>query len=75
MKNSTTYLEFWYHALNAEKGIVIETTDRHKTMQKLYSARLRADDPSLKDISIIHSPLNDSHLWLIKKKPDNAEEE
>lgn len=60
-------LEFWYTALHAEIGIVIESTNAHRTMMKLYATRRELNDPDLSRISIVQSPTSPNQLWLVKR--------
>lgn len=62
------WLEFWYSALGAEVGIVIETDDRDRCKMRLYAARAAANDPDLASLSIVQSPTDPSHLWIIHKE-------
>lgn len=64
------YLEYWYQAMSARIGIVIETTNRKAFMQKLYVARRAACDESLNDLSVVESPTVETQVWLLKRKPD-----
>lgn len=59
-------LELWYQAIASDIGVCVETTDRHLMSQRLYAARAAAKDPDLDGVSIVMSPTDDSHLWLIK---------
>ena len=62
-------LSFWYEALGSPLGVVIATDNPERFRQKLYALRREANDPMLKDISIVVSPSNPgSHLWLVKRK-------
>lgn len=74
MTVSLDYVEFWYEALRAEFGVVIETNNRDLFRQRLYAARRAAQDDDLEGISILWSPLNRVHLWLAKteKLPDDT---
>lgn len=66
-------LQFWYLAMAAEIGIVIETSDRERLKQTLYRARATAMDEALSSLSIQMSPLNPSQVWIVKNaKPDSA---
>lgn len=62
-------LTLWYEALGSPLGIIIETDDPVKARARLYAFRKEANDPDLEQISILPSPTNPSHLWLIKRKP------
>lgn len=58
-------LEYWYQALNAERGVVIRTEDRDAFRQKLYRARAEAADVQLEQLSIVFSPTDTEELWII----------
>lgn len=60
-------LELWYAALREDIGVVIETDDPDRCIQKLYAARRQAQDPDLNAISIVRSPTDNFHLWLVKR--------
>lgn len=62
-------LEFWYHALRSEVGIVIETepADMERVRQLLYVARREANDPDLAQIEVCFSPSSSGQIWLIKE--------
>lgn len=60
-------LSFWYAALAAERGIVLETNDRERLKQKLYVARKEAADPDLEKLSIRTSPDSPNQLWIDKQ--------
>jgi len=62
------FLEFWYSALGATHGVVIETDDAERCKMKLYAARAAAADPDLTKLSIVQSPTNPEHLWIIHKE-------
>lgn len=61
------FLQFWYQALAADHGLAVATTDRNAMRQKLYSARAAANDPDLDKLSLVLSPTDDAHIWIIKK--------
>lgn len=60
-------IEFWYQALASECGIVLTTDNPARLIQYLYRARTDAQDPDLQVISVCQSPVNPSHLWLVKR--------
>lgn len=61
-------LEFWYAALRADIGVVIDTDNVSRLQQKLYIARREAQDPSLEGLSIVISPTSPStQLWIVKR--------
>ncbi len=61
------FLELWYSALGSEHGIVVETDDPERCKQKLYAARREAQDETLAKLSIVQSPTEPMHLWIIHK--------
>ncbi len=66
-------LELLYEALRAEIGVSVATEDVGKLRQKLYA--LRREDPSLRCLSLVPSPVNpNGELWILKKGTDNAGE-
>lgn len=68
-------LTLWYEALGSTKGVVIQTDDPARCIQRLYKLRTEALDPDLADISIVQSPLIPGQLWLVKRKakPDGPQ--
>jgi hypothetical protein len=66
------WLEFWYSALGADHGVCIETDDPQRAKMKLYAARAAANDESLSKLSVVQSPTNALHLWIIHKETPNA---
>jgi hypothetical protein len=59
-------LEYWYDALRSPRGILLEAKDRELARQQLYAARRAANDPDLEGLSIRFSPLDPTHLWIVK---------
>lgn len=58
-----------YEALGTPLGIVVNTSDPEKLRQKLYRLRDAADDPMLKDLSIVISPtMPGSQVWIVKRR-------
>ena len=72
-------LEHWYAALHAKIGIVISTTHLETTVQQLYQARKAAGDPALAALSLVRSPVNPEHIWILKRlipsEPPNETQE
>ena len=63
-------LNLWYEALGSALGIVVQTDNPEKLRAKLYRLRDEANDPMLKNISIVISPtMPGSHVWLVKRNP------
>ena len=60
-------LDLWYQALASEHGIVIESNDVDRTIQRLYRDRDKSGDESLKSIKIKRSPTVESQIWLLKQ--------
>lgn len=63
---SKTLLPLWYEALASDLGIVIAAADREATRQQLYTARREAKDSDLDGLSLVLSPMDDSHIWIVK---------
>lgn len=59
-------LHFWYQAAASDFGIVLVTEDVQRLIQKLYAARRASGDESLKALSLIQSPIDSSHLWIVR---------
>jgi len=64
------FVEFWYLALAQPVGIVIETNDPERLRQRLYAARRDAMEEDFAKISIVISPTNPNHIWLVHKRID-----
>ena len=60
-------IEVLYGALHSPLGIKVQSSDRLFLRQKLYEARAGLNDPDLKDLSLVESPLNPDHLWIVRK--------
>jgi len=61
-------LEYLYNALRAPYGIILECDDIKQLRIRLYKERLAAQDPQLKVLSLIPSPMNPQHLWIVKRE-------
>lgn len=59
-------LEALYTALESKTGVILETDNPRLLMQRLYKARAEADDPALAGLTLIPSPLNANHLWIVR---------
>lgn len=58
-----------YEALGTPLGIVLQTDNPEKTRAKLYRLREAANDPMLKELSIVISPtMPQSQVWIVKVK-------
>lgn len=55
-----------YAALDAEYGVVVETSDAERLRQKLYAIR-KEDLEVFASLSFILSPFN-SDLWIVKQR-------
>lgn len=65
--------QFLYDALTSPYGIIVETSDPSRLRQKLYP--LRKGNQLFHQLSFILSPVNPSHLWIVKLgAPDYAPE-
>lgn len=61
-------LTLLYQALGSDIGIIVETNNREKLKQRLYAARAAASDTTLAKLTLITSPTNTKHLWIVKKE-------
>jgi hypothetical protein len=59
-------LKFWYDALKEDVGLLVHTTDRELFRRRMYQARLKEKDPTLDTLSLIYSPDNEAHVWIMK---------
>lgn len=60
-----------YDALDTEFGIVVETENPERLRQKLYP--LRKSGPLFEPLAFVLSPINPTHLWILKR-PSDAQE-
>lgn len=65
-------LHLLYAAVASTYGICISCENPVRVRQKLYKLKREQMDPTLDNLSVIQSPGDPSHLWIIKKVPDNA---
>lgn len=63
------YVQFLYAALGAELGVIVESSDREKLLQRLQTAK--QSDQDLRRVAIVRHPLHDNQLLLIRR-PDNG---
>lgn len=63
------YVSYWYSALASEFGVVVWSDNPDALKQRLYAARREAMDPALESLSIVVSPTNPEHLWIVKNAP------
>ena len=71
MSLETSPSELLYSALGEEFGVLIQTTDVKKLLNKLYP--IRADDPSLLCLSFHPSPINPkTELFIVKKESSDG---
>lgn len=66
-------LNHWYRALQSPLGIELNTSDPEALQRRLYTVRHEAKDKDLEEISVCVSPLDPTRLWLVKRKPKDAE--
>lgn len=69
------YLEYLYQAANSEHGICIATSNVTSMKEQLIQARKATGDANLANLSFRVSPINPSHLWIIKNpknRPANS---
>jgi hypothetical protein len=68
---SEASLNTLYEALGTPLGVVVQTDNPEKLRAKLYRLRDGADDPMLKELSIVISPtMPQSQVWIVKRKPN-----
>ena len=60
-------LEYFYRALRSKFGIYLGCSNVTALRGKLYIERSNASDPDLDVISLVISPFNPNHLWLVKR--------
>lgn len=65
------YLSYWYAALASDLGVCVLTDNRERLRQRLYAARAASGDTSLEGLSLVLSPLNQEHVWILKNGHDN----
>lgn len=68
----TEFTEYWYKALASPEGLCLSTTDREAMRQKLYAARAEVKDAALDELSLVLSPVDASHVWIVKRKQSDA---
>lgn len=61
------FLEMWYTAANTKDGACFSVSNYESIRQQLYTCRKGAADPELDGLTIVQSPINPSHLWIIKR--------
>lgn len=69
ISGSANVLEFWYRALRADFGIVVDVDDFNLARAKLYKARKDSGDKDLDSLSISQSPTSQNQLWIVKNEP------
>jgi hypothetical protein len=72
MSAAAPFASYWYAALAARHGIVIETDNVQLLVGRLYTARREAADPDLDRVSILNSPTTPGQVWLVKKGTANG---
>lgn len=55
-----------YEALGSQFGVVLQCDNAEKVRQRLYKLRSEHNDPDLDILSIVQSPSNPQHLWIVK---------
>lgn len=72
------YLELWHQALADPKGLVITFEGPRRVFRdRLYRARAAANDPDLKGLSLIMSPMSAQEIIIVHKQievPDETPE-
>lgn len=64
---SDSFLDLWYAAMASSHGLCIFTLDRDTLRQRLYASRASAVDPDLDKLSLVLSPTDETHLWIVKR--------
>jgi len=64
----TTELDYWKRAERTAAGICIETDNATRLIQRLYQARRAAFMPELAELSVVQSPVNPLHVWIVRRK-------
>lgn len=64
---SESYIDLWYQAVASPCGVCVFTTDRDLLRQKLYASRAAAADPDLDKLSLVLSPTDETHIWIVKR--------
>jgi len=68
------YAEMLYAAASAEIGVLVESSDREKLLQRLNT--YKTSDPMLRGrVSIVRHPINPDQLMLFKRTPKDGEAE
>lgn len=68
----TAWLAPWYAALREEVGICLRcVSSLQLTKSRLYQARVRSGDDTLKCLSIVSSPRGKDELWIVKRVKDD----
>lgn len=67
MSANSALLAFWYNALESAEGWWIPTPEPQRLISSLYSARSKANDPRLRNLSIQISRRNPTgEVWIVK---------
>lgn len=61
------FLTPWYQALASDTGICLSSDDRDSLRQRLYAARAARGDPDLDGLSLVLSPADSTHVWIVKR--------
>lgn len=70
---SEPLINFWYRALHSPYGIAISVSDATAVRMKLYAERRLVQDLDLEQIAVCVSPFDPGKLWLVKRKPKDAQ--
>ena len=60
-------LEYLYTALESPLGIILKSNNTTALRQKLYIERARVADPILATLSLVPSPFDPTHLWIVRR--------
>lgn len=70
--SSTAWLAPWYAALREEVGICLRCVSPPAlTKSRLYQARAKSGDDTLKCLSIVSSPRAKDELWIVRRVKDD----
>lgn len=75
MKALPPLLEYWYMAKNSQAGIKLRVNNVDRALAKLYAARTKACDPTLKTLSLIRSPTAHDEIWIVHREAPDVETE
>jgi hypothetical protein len=66
-------IEYWYQALGSKYGIVIKTDNVGNTLQRLYQARQKSNDPELNKLHLRRSPIDPEAIWIVRNDAQESD--